>query len=184
MPTAPHAPFVRAAYLRTVAAKHRALAERLCDALERAFGAGTIALYSGFPVVMRDGAWFGGFAVRATGTTAYCCDHAAIAKHAAELKPFLSGKSCIKVKAVGAGKSRALPEGATLDEVVLLVERVWRTAAKGEGSMSKADRAKRDRITRERSAHARASDAKGLAKRARTSARTSARTAKAGRRAR
>jgi hypothetical protein len=110
---------------------------------------------------------------------AYCCDHAAIAKHAAALKPFLSGKSCIKVKAIAAGKSRALPAGATLDEVVLLVERVWRTAAKGEGSMSKADRAKRDRTTRERSAHTRASDAKGLAKRARTSARkarTGART--------
>jgi len=179
MPTAPHAPFARAAYLRTVAAKDRALAGRLCDALERAFGAGTIALYSGFPVVMRDGAWFGGFAVRATGTMAYCCDHAAIAKHAAALKPFLSGKSCIKVKALAPGKSRALPAGATLDEVVLLVERVWRTAAKGEGSMSKADRAKRDRVTRERSAHERASDAKGLAKRARTSARkarTGART--------
>jgi len=182
MPTAPHAPFARAAYLRTVAAKDRALVGRLCDALERAFGAGTIALYSGFPVVMRDDAWFGGFAVRATGTMAHCCDHAAIAKRAAALKPFLSGKSCIKVKALAPGKSRALPAGATLDEVVLLVERVWRTAAKGEGSMSKADRAKRDRVTRERSAHARASDAKGLAKRARTSARSSARTAKTRRR--
>ena len=146
MPTLPHGPFVRADYLKGVPRGHLEIAKRLCDALERAFGRGTATLYGGFPVVMRDGEWFGGFAIRKSGPVAYCCSPGAMAKHGKELAPFMQGKSCIAVKAIAPGRSKALPAGATLDEVVSLVERAWRTTKTAGGMMSKTERARRERM--------------------------------------
>lgn len=145
MPTLPHGPFVRDDYLKSVPPGHREIARRLCDALERAFGRGAATLYAGFPVVMRDGEWFGGFAIRKSGPVAYCCSPGAMAKHGKALAPFMQGKSCIAVKAIAPGRSKALPAGATLDDVVVLVERAWRTTKTAGGMMSKTERTKRER---------------------------------------
>ena len=145
MPTLPHGPFIRADYLKTVPAAHRAIADLLCDALERVFGRGAATLYAGFPVVVREGEWFGGFAIRKSGPVAYCCSPGAKAKHGKALAPFMQGKSCVAVKAIAPGRSKALPGGATTDEIVSLVERAWRTTKTEGGMMSKAERTKRER---------------------------------------
>lgn len=134
--TLPKAPFNRAAFLKTVPAPDRPVAARLCDALERAYGKDEIILYSTFPVVIRDGEWYGGFAMRASGPMAYCCCAGARAKYSAEMKPFMSGKGCMKIKAT---------KTATVDDAIALVERVWIESAKGPGCISKGDAAERDR---------------------------------------
>ena len=63
-------PYARTAFLKTVAAADRPLAERLCALLEASFAVRDIAVYSGFPIVVRDGEWTAGFAMRKAGPVA------------------------------------------------------------------------------------------------------------------
>lgn len=129
----------RAAYLATVPAKQRALAEQLCDLLEASFPASDIQIYGGFPIVVRDMEWIAGFAMRAGGPVAYCCSPATLAAMGDELKPYMSGKSCIAVKA---------RKGERIDDVLALVGRAFRTASRAGGMISKTDARKRERARR------------------------------------
>lgn len=127
-------PYDRAAYLATIGAADRPLAKRLCEALERAYGVRDVVLYAGFPVVIRDGEWFGGFAMRAKGPIAYLCGPAG--KAAKELDPLRTGKSCIGVRA-----TKELP----LETVLARIEAVWKASASGPGVISKGAAKARDR---------------------------------------
>jgi hypothetical protein len=125
----------RAAYLATVPVKQRALAEQLCDLLEASFSASDIQIYGGFPIVVRDMEWIAGFAMRAGGPVAYCCSPATLAELGAELKPYMSGKSCVAVKP---------RKGETIDVVLALVARAFTIASKHGGMISKTDAKKRE----------------------------------------
>jgi hypothetical protein len=129
------APYRRDAFLSTVDDKHRALATRLCALLERSFDPADIQIYAGFPIVVRDMEWIAGFAMRANGPVAYCCSPATLAEMGAELKPYMSGKSCIAVKP---------RKGETIDDVLALVARAFATASRHGGMISKTDARKRD----------------------------------------
>jgi hypothetical protein len=156
-------PYDRAAYLKTVAAAERPLAQRLCEALERAYGVRDIVLYAGFPVVIRDGEWFGGFAMRSKGPIAYICGPAGQA--AKDLDPLRTGKACIGVRA-----TKTLP----LETVLARIEAVWKASSAGKGSISKAAAAARDRAR----AKAASPAAKGSAPAARKAATKKPATAK------
>jgi len=58
-------PYRRSAFLESVDAKHRPLAQTLCTLLESTFDPKDIQIYSGFPIVVRDMEWIAGFAMRA-----------------------------------------------------------------------------------------------------------------------
>lgn len=128
-------PYERDAFLATVSDKHRAMAERLCVLLEAAFDAKEIQIYSGFPIVVRDMEWIAGFAMRANGPVAYCCSPATLAEMGAELKPYMSGKSCVAVKP---------RKGEDVDVVLALVARAFKLASRHGGMISKTDLKKRD----------------------------------------
>jgi hypothetical protein len=136
-PTERFAPYVRATFLKSVADRDRALAARLCDALEAAFDVKDIALYAGFPIVVRDMEWIAGFAMRKAGPIAYCCSPATLTAMGAELKPYMSGKSCIAVKP---------RRGETIDEVLALIARAFQVASMHGGMISKADAKRRDTL--------------------------------------
>jgi len=127
----------RAEYLATVEAKHRPLAERLCRLLECAFDAGDIRIYSGFPIVIRDMEWVAGFAMRAGGPVAYCCSPGTLAAMGAELKPYMSGKSCVAVKP---------RKGESIETVLDLVGRAFKEASLHGGMISKSDAKKREAL--------------------------------------
>ena len=133
------APYDRSRFLAGVAAGDRALAERLCDLLEAAFEAKDIAIYAGFPIVVRDMEWIAGFAMRKSGPVAYCCSPATLAAMGDELKPYMSGKSCIAVKA---------RKGERIDDVLELVGRAFLAASRTGGMISKTDARKRERARR------------------------------------
>lgn len=137
MPAAPRlAPYDRKAYLATVPVADRPLAERLCRLLEKVFpGRGAISLYGGFPVAIRDGEWLAGFAMRKRAPVVYLCAPAVHAELGDELKPFMSGKSCLEFRPRG---------GVGLDGLLKLVERGFRIAARSPGLIAKAERRKRD----------------------------------------
>jgi hypothetical protein len=130
------APYDRTSYLDTVAAKDRALAERLCRMLEKVFpGKSAISLYGGFPVAMRDGEWLAGFAMRAKAPMIYLCAPAVQDRMGAELKPFMRGRSCLELRPRG---------GVDLAALLDLVERAFRIAARSPGLISKTDAKRRD----------------------------------------
>lgn len=139
-PTEKFAPYRKSAFLATVAEADRALANRLCALLEAAFDVKDIAIYSGFPIVVRDMEWIAGFAMRKSGPVAYCCSPATLAAMGSELKPYMSGKSCIAVKP---------RKGESIDEVLALVGRAFQQASKSGGMISKTDLRKRDRARAE-----------------------------------
>ena len=130
------AAYDRKSYLATVPAADRPLAERLCRLLERVFpGKGVISLYGGFPVAIRDGEWLAGFAMRKRAPIVYLCAPAVQVELGAELKPFMSGKSCLELRPRG---------GVDLAGLLTLVERGFRIAARSPGLIAKAERRKRD----------------------------------------
>lgn len=133
-------PYRRASFLATLAEADRALATRLCALLEAAFDLKDIAIYSGFPIVVRDMEWIAGFAMRKSGPIAYCCSPATLAAMGVELKPYMSGKSCIAVKP---------RKGESIDEVLALVGRAFQQASKSGGMICKSDLRKRDRARAE-----------------------------------
>jgi hypothetical protein len=135
-PKANFAPYVRKAWLQTLPAEHRAIAATLCDLLEAAFDPADITLYSGFPIVVRNGEWTAGFAMRSKGPVAYCCSPKALAAMRAELAPLMSGKSCIAVRAT---------KHLSLDQVLDLVGRTFCEASKHGGMIAKAEAKKRGR---------------------------------------
>jgi len=141
-PTEKFAPYRKSAFLATVAADDRALANRLCALLEAAFDVKDIKIYAGFPIVVRDMEWIAGFAMRKYGPIAYCCSPATLAAMGDELKPYMSGKSCIAVKP---------RKGESIDDVLALVGRAFQQASKSGGIICKADRRKRDRARAEAS---------------------------------
>ncbi|MCE2882730.1 MAG: hypothetical protein LW636_10305 [Planctomycetaceae bacterium] len=155
-PSAKFSPYSRKSFLATVPAEQRALAERLCALLEAAFATKDIAVYSGFPIVVRDMEWIAGFAMRKSGPVAYCCSPATLAEMGAELKPYMSGKSCIAVKP---------RKGESIDAVLALVARAFKVASRHGGMISKADRRARER--------ARAADSKSPAPKPRRPSRAS-----------
>jgi len=134
-PASKFSPYSRAAFLRSVAAKNRSMAERLCVLLEAAFAPADIQIYSGFPIVVRDMEWIAGFAMRAGGPVAYCCSPGTLAEMGAQLKPYMSGKSCVAVKP---------RKGESVEVVLALVARAFATAAKHGGVISKTDLRTRD----------------------------------------
>ena len=107
--------------------------------LESAFAARDISIYSGFPIVVRDMEWIAGFAIRSTGPIAYCCSPATLAEMGGELKPYMSGKSCVAVKP---------RKGESIDAVLEIVGRAFKTASRHGGMISKADAKKRDSMRR------------------------------------
>ena len=127
--------YQRSRFLATVAEADRALANRLCALLEAAFDVKDIAIYSGFPIVVRDMEWIAGFAMRKSRPIAYCCSPATLAAMGAELKPYMSGKSCIAVKP---------RKGESIDDVLALVGRAFQTASRHGGMISKTDARKRE----------------------------------------
>jgi hypothetical protein len=151
-PATKFAPYRRRTFLETVAVGDRALAERLCALLEGSFETEDIAIYAGFPIVVRDSEWIAGFAMRKSGPIAYCCSPATLAAMAAELKPYMSGKSCIAVRP---------RRGETIETVLDIVGRAFRTASQHGGMISKADERRR---ARERSAKSGALVAREVAK--------------------
>jgi len=131
------APYVRATFLKSIADGDRALAVRLCDALEAAFDVKDIVLYAGFPIVVRDMEWVAGFAMRKAGPIAYCCSPATLAAMGAALKPYMSGKSCIAVKP---------RKGETIDDVLALIGRAFKVASAHGGMICKADAKQRAKL--------------------------------------
>jgi len=111
------------------------MAKRLCELLESAFDGKDIQVYAGFPIVVRDMEWIAGFAMRASGPVAYCCSPATLAEMGAELKPYMSGKSCIAIKP---------RKGESIDAVLALVARAFKVASRHGGMISKADLKKRE----------------------------------------
>lgn len=129
------APYARTAYLATVPPAHRAIAGRLCRLLEAAFARRDIRLYSGFPIVVRDMEWIAGFAIRKSGPVAYCCSPATLAAMGAELRPYLSGKSCVAVKP---------RKGEDIEVVLEIIGRAFRKASEHGGVISKTDARRRE----------------------------------------
>jgi len=154
-------PYVRAAYLKSVSDADRALAARLCELLEAAFDVNDIAIYAGFPIVVRDMEWIAGFAMRKSGPVAYCCSPATLAELGAELKPYMSGKSCVAVKP---------RRGETIDDVLALIARAFKVASAHGGMISKTDAKKREKLRAETepSVSANAAGKKASAQRAAT----------------
>lgn len=154
-------PYVRAAYLKSVSDADRALAARLCELLEAAFDVTDIAIYAGFPIVVRDMEWIAGFAMRKSGPVAYCCSPATLAELGAELKPYMSGKSCVAVKP---------RRGETIDDVLALIARAFKVASAHGGMISKTDAKKREKLRAETepSVSANAAGKKASAQRAAT----------------
>lgn len=130
-------PYTRATYLKSVSDADRALATRLCELLEAAFDVKDIAIYAGFPIVVRDMEWIAGFAMRKSGPIAYCCSPATLAELGAELKPYMSGKSCVAVKP---------RRGETMDDVLALIARAFKVASAHGGMISKTDAKKREKM--------------------------------------
>ena len=155
-------PYTRATYLKSVSDADRALATRLCELLEAAFDVKDIAIYAGFPIVVRDMEWIAGFAMRKSGPVAYCCSPATLAELGAELKPYMSGKSCVAVKP---------RRGETIDDVLELVARAFKVASAHGGMISKTDAKKREKLraVSEPSVSASAAGKKVSAQRAATS---------------
>jgi hypothetical protein len=129
-------PYRRKDYLAGVPADRRATAERLCELLEDAYPVSLIQLYRGFPIVVRDGEWMAGFAMRAKSPTIYCCSPHVMAVMGKELAPLLVGKACLELRAKG---------GLTLEQALALVGRAFKTSRQGPGSISETDKRKRDR---------------------------------------
>ena len=129
--------YQRKAFLATIAPARRAIALQLCELLEAAFTPKEISVYAGFPIVVRDMEWIAGFAMRASGPIAYCCSPPVLVAMGAELAPYMSGKSCIAVKA---------KKGGSLDEVLALVGRAFREASKHGGMISTSDKKKREKL--------------------------------------
>ena len=136
-PAEKFSPYARESFLKSVAAIDRAIATRLCEALEAAFDVKDIAIYSGFPIVVRDMEWIAGFAMRKAGPIAYCCSPATLAAMGAALKPYMSGKSCIALKP---------RKGETIDDVLALVARAFQVASKNGGMICKADAKQREKM--------------------------------------
>jgi hypothetical protein len=136
-PSEKFSPYQRTTFLASVAPTDRAIAARLCDALEAAFDVQDIAIYSGFPIVVRDMEWIAGFAMRKSGPIAYCCSPATLAELGAELKPYMSGKSCVAVKP---------RRGETIDVVLALIARAFKVASAHGGMISKTDAKKREKL--------------------------------------
>ena len=132
-------PYKRKAYLASVSAKDRPTAERLCKLLEEAYPPSEIVIYSGFPVVVRDGEWLAGFAMRAKCPMIYCCSPHTLQKMGKELKPLMAGKSCLELRAKG---------GVSLEQAYELVRRAFIESTKGPGSISETDRRRRDAARR------------------------------------
>lgn len=130
-------PYKRATFLKSVSDADRALATRLCELLEAAFDVKDIVIYAGFPIVVRDMEWIAGFAMRKSGPVAYCCSPATLAELGAELKPYMSGKSCVAVKP---------RRGETIDDVLALVARAFKVASVHGGVISKTDAKKREKL--------------------------------------
>ncbi|MFM7051002.1 MAG: hypothetical protein ACKOYN_02560 [Planctomycetota bacterium] len=135
-PASKFSAYDRHAFLAAQPAAKRELAGRLCDLLEAAFAAKDIAIYAGFPIVVRDMEWIAGFAMRATGPVAYCCSPATLAEMGAELKPYMSGKSCVAVKP---------RKGESIETVLALIGRAFRLASHHGGMISKRDAKVRER---------------------------------------
>ncbi|MFZ4750150.1 MAG: hypothetical protein ACOYMM_06540 [Phycisphaerales bacterium] len=150
-PASKFSPYRRAEFLQSVAAKDRAMAERLCDLLEAAFAPADIQIYSGFPIVVRDMEWIAGFAMRASGPVAYCCSAGTLAEMGAELTPYMSGKSCVAVKP---------RKGESVEVVLALVARAFKAASRHGGMISKTDLRKREAARQKASAGSAASPAK------------------------
>lgn len=131
------APYTRSRYLKTVAVKDRAIAERLCALLEGAFGVKDIQLYRGFPVVVRDMEWIGGFAMRVQAPMVYCCSREVFEEMGAELQPLMSGKYCLALRAKGS---------MTLDDAFALVKRAYKIMSQHGGMICKADQKKREKL--------------------------------------
>jgi hypothetical protein len=129
-------PYRRKDYLASVPADHRATAERLCALLEDAYPVSSIQLYRGFPIVVRDGEWTAGFAMRAKCPMIYCCSPHVLAEMGEELKPLMAGKSCMELRAKG---------GLTLEEAFELVGRAFQISRGGPGQISETDKRKRER---------------------------------------
>lgn len=123
-------------YLATVPSGQRATAERLCRLLEQAYPVSQIRLYRGFPIVVRDGEWMAGFAMRARSPMVYCCAPHVLDAMGAELRPLMWGKSCLELRAKG---------GLTLEQAFELVGRAFRLSREGAGRISEGDRRKRER---------------------------------------
>ncbi|MFM1866750.1 MAG: hypothetical protein RL591_158 [Planctomycetota bacterium] len=136
-PSEKFSPYQRTTFLASVAPADRALATRLCEMLEAAFDVKDIAIYSGFPIVVRDMEWIAGFAMRKSGPIAYCCSPATLAELGAELKPYMSGKSCVAVKP---------RRGETIDVVLALIARAFKVASANGGMISKTDAKKREKL--------------------------------------
>jgi len=164
------APYRRAAFLASVDPERRPMAERLCDLLESAFEAKDIQVYAGFPIVVRDMEWIAGFAMRASGPVAYCCSPATLAEMGAELRPYMSGKSCIAVKP---------RKGESIDAVLALVGRAFKAASSYGGMISKADLKQREARREKRKAPSSKRPAPAKTK---TKRNTKPKTSKAGRR--
>jgi len=130
------APYSRKAYLATVAPKDRGAAERLCKLLEAAYPKKEISLYSGFPVVVRDGEWLAGFAMRAKCPMIYVCSPHTLSVMGKELKPLMAGKACLELRAKG---------GVSLEDAYALVERAFLVSREGPGMISETDRRRRER---------------------------------------
>jgi len=154
-PASKFSPYRRAEFLQSVAAKDRAMAERLCDLLEAAFAPADIQIYSGFPIVVRDMEWIAGFAMRASGPVAYCCSAGTLAEMGAELTPYMSGKSCVAVKP---------RKGESVEVVLALVARAFEAASRHGGMISKTDLRKREAARQKASAGSAASPAKAATK--------------------
>lgn len=129
-------PYRRKDYLAGVPAARRATAERLCQLLEAAYPVSQIQLYRGFPIVVRDGEWLAGFAMRAKHPMVYCCAPHVLEEMGAELQPLMSGKSCLELRAKG---------GLSLEQAFELVGRAFRLSREGAGSISETERRKRAR---------------------------------------
>ncbi len=145
----------RKAFLATVPAAHVAIATKLCNLLEAYFETHDITIYSGFPIVIRDGEWTAGFAIRTKGPMVYCCSPKTLAVMGKELAPLMSGKSCIHLRPV---------QGLDLEAGLALVAKAFGLAAKHGGMISKADAKKRE-AARKRPAAGAAKPKAGTAKR-------------------
>lgn len=150
----------RKAFLATVPAAHAAVATKLCNLLEAFFEERDIAIYSGFPIVIRDGEWTAGFAIRSKGPIVYCCSPKTLAVMGRELAPLMSGKSCIHLRPV---------PGITMEQALALVAKAFGLAAQHGGMISKADAKQRD-AARKRAAAGPAKPVRKVAKRPRKQA--------------
>jgi hypothetical protein len=129
-------PYRRKDYLASLPADRRATAERLCALLEDAYPVSSIQLYRGFPIVVRDGEWMAGFAMRAKCPMIYCCSPHVLAEMGAELQPLMAGKSCMELRAKG---------GLTLEDAFELVGRAFQASRRGPGQISETDKRERAR---------------------------------------